>query len=60
MSLYLSDLGWVDFDGYMEDDLMEIDLKSIFRAISSLENLIMIQKENALMDNDLIGKSSKG
>ena len=29
-------------DGYMEDDLMEIDLKSIFRAISSLENCIMI------------------
>ena len=28
--------------GYMEDDLMEIDLKSLFRAISSLENWIMI------------------
>ena len=28
--------------GYMEEDLMEIDLKSIFRAISSLENWIMI------------------
>ena len=28
--------------GYMEDDLMEIGLKSIFRAISSLENWIMI------------------
>ena len=29
-------------NGYMEEDLMEIDLKSIFRAISSLENWIMI------------------
>ena len=28
--------------GYMEEDLMEIDLKSIFRAFSSLENWIMI------------------
>ena len=36
---------------------MKIDLKSIFRAISSLENWI---KENALMDNDLIVNSSKG
>ena len=29
-------------EGYMEEDLMEIGLKSIFRAISSLENWIMI------------------
>ena len=28
--------------GYMEDDLIEIDLKSLFRAFSSLENWIMI------------------
>ena len=32
----------VRFLGYMEEDLMKIDLKSIFRAISSLENWIMI------------------
>ena len=32
----------LEYKGYMEDDLMEIDLKSIFRAFSSLENWIMI------------------
>ena len=46
--------------GYIEDDLMENYLKSIFRAFSSLGNWIMISTEVALMDNVLMEEALIG
>ena len=34
--------GMLESQGYIEDDLMENDLKSFFRAFSSLDNWIMV------------------
>ena len=46
--------------GYIDDDLMENDLKSLFRAFSSLGNWIMIKTEVALTDNVLMEKALIG
>ena len=47
-------------EGYIEHDLMENDLKSFFRAFSSLGNWIIIWTEVALMDNVLMENALNG